>query len=261
MRALEDHDLAALRNLLLAKEQGQIRKILHRLDDPATRAEELARILPQAFALRSLSDDAMTDALLPAVRDALGDALKQRPDLLLTAMRSALLELFTAPFHSFAKLFRRRRKSSVSVRAQLLRVEQYFLLQRSNGKLLQHSLRPSDDAEDLILQSEQRSIASMITYLLSFLRDPEHLAKYAEMGHLRIEHLTYGIHVSEKLALVSVIRSPIDEMPVALLQECCELVEKIEKEHGAEIQSDTGLMQQVLPRFAEMTKDLPPELS
>src|SRR5579884_4237545 len=89
-RVFEDHELAVLRNLLPAKERGQLKDILHRLDDPATRASELARILPDAFALRAAEDAALADCMLPTVRAALGDALKERPDLLLKAMRGAL---------------------------------------------------------------------------------------------------------------------------------------------------------------------------
>src|SRR5271156_1808256 len=111
-RVLEDQQLAALRKVLLAQEREQLRKILHRLDDPATRAAELARILPEAIALRGADDQAFAETLAPVVRIALADPLKERPDLLVAAMRGALRETLFAPWRfvgrSFRRLHRRR---------------------------------------------------------------------------------------------------------------------------------------------------------
>src|SRR5579864_7760839 len=86
---LEDGELAALRAMLVGPERSQLRKILHRLDDPATRAAEIARILPEAIALRTAEDVAVSQTLTLPVRAALAEVLRERPDLLARAARTA----------------------------------------------------------------------------------------------------------------------------------------------------------------------------
>src|SRR5262249_34337062 len=64
--------LVELRGLLLAAEESQVVKIQERLDDPRSRAEDVGRVLPEAIAIRSGEDRALTDALLPSVEEAIG---------------------------------------------------------------------------------------------------------------------------------------------------------------------------------------------
>src|ERR1041384_1859624 len=75
-----DRDLVALRQVLLAPEQMQLREILRRLDDPATRAAEIAAILPATLALAAAEGDSLIETLRPLIREALADTLKARPD-------------------------------------------------------------------------------------------------------------------------------------------------------------------------------------
>src|SRR5215475_11299935 len=87
---VQGDDLASLRAMLVGPERALLRKLLQRLDDPATRAGEIARLLPEILALSRAENDTLSQALSPVVRDSLALSLSQNPDLLARAARSAL---------------------------------------------------------------------------------------------------------------------------------------------------------------------------
>jgi hypothetical protein len=221
-------DLVTLREVLLAPEQAILKKLQHRLDDPAVRAAELAKALPAAFALASTDPADLAAQLRPLVREALGDTLKERPDLLATGCRHALRHSFRNPFRTagrtMSRLFRRRRRSNVLQP----RLEQLYLVRRSDGLLLEHVERPPAAPEDPLeddYQNDLRNMRSMATYLLATLRDPELLARYALLKTLRIERHLYGFHVDEKHLLLSVSLAGA-RVPADLLTHCDTLLAK-----------------------------------
>lgn len=116
--------------------------------------------------------------------------------------------------------------------AEPARIEQLFLVHRPTGAIIQHTLRIDDARHESDTLAEQRSIASMMTYLLAYFRDQKHLAHYLRVGHLRIEQFTYGIHGSPECILLSVIRTPRGADAAAALAECRGILEHIHCEHG-----------------------------
>jgi hypothetical protein len=223
-RALEDRELAALRSVLVGPERGQIRKILQRLDDPATRAAEIARILPEAIALRGAEDDGFAETMVPLVRRALGGALRENPHLLVTAMRGALLELMWAPWRFVGRAFHRRRGTAA-------RLEQLYLIDRETGDVIDQSMRPLD-LTDAHAEEDARRIASMVTYLLAFLRDPEHLGRYSDLGQVRIDRITYGICAGSGVVLLSVVHGQLGVE--GELERCRDMLIKMDEDwyHG-----------------------------
>jgi hypothetical protein len=208
---LEGSDLAALRAVLLGPERAQLRNLLKRLDDPAIRAGEIAEILPEALALRA-AQDGLSDTLTPMVRDSLGKALRENPDLLARAARKALCQLMLSPWNWGRGLFRRRGKQA--------RIEQLYLIDRDSGQILEQIIQPLEDTDDA--REEGRRISSMVTYLLAFLRDPEHLMRYAMLGQMRVERLTYGFHAGAQLILLSILRG--DEGLSTELEKCRDML-------------------------------------
>jgi hypothetical protein len=197
---LQDGNLAALRNVLLVQERAQLKALRRRLDDPATRAAEVAAILPAALALSDADNDKIADALVPVVQTALAQSLRDHPDLLLTALRTLLGETLRAPFRLLRSFLHRppRRRHLPA------RITHLYLLDRLTGALLEQQLRttPTDEPPD---ELDARATASMITYLLAFLREPEHLARYAALQQLRIEHRTYAIFAGAQKVLLAVL--------------------------------------------------------
>jgi hypothetical protein len=237
-------DLAALREVLLAPEQASIEQLQHRLDDPATRAAELAESLPAALALASTDSATLTEHLRPLVREALAETLRLQPDLLATSCRHALRQTFrnpvTAAGRTLCRLFRRRRKNAVAPR-----IEQLYLVRRSDGILLQHvehvpSLNdPANDSPaaqqdplDEDYQRDQRTTRSMAMYLLATFRDPELLTRYALLKTLRIERYLYGFHADEYHLLLSVILAGRD-LPLELLAQCDGILAGVAADGGA----------------------------
>ncbi len=192
---LEGSDLAALRAMLLGPERAQLRNLLKRLDDPAIRASEIADVLPEALALQA-AQNGLSETLTPMVRVSLSQALKENPELLARAARKALWHMMLSPWHWGRGLLRRKGKPA--------RIEQLYLIDRGTGDILEHLMQPLEDNDDA--REEGRRIESMVTYLLTFLRDPEHLMRYASLGQMRIERLTYGFHAGAQLVLLSILR-------------------------------------------------------
>jgi hypothetical protein len=218
---LQNADLAALRNVLLVQERAQLKALRRRLDDPATRAAEVAAILPASLALGAATDDGLSDALLPVVSTALAQSLRENPDLLLTALRTVLGETLRAPARLLSACLRRRARR----RPVPARLTHLYLVDRLTGALLDHHVRTAPSEQDEI---EQRATASMITYLLAFLREPEHLAHYAAMRQLRIEQRTYAVFAGAQKVLLAVVEGRLGAAEVV---ERCEKV-LIEADQG-----------------------------
>ena len=192
---LDGSDLAALRAMLLGPERAQLRNLLKRLDDPAIRASEIAAVLPEALALQA-AQKGLSETLTPMVRVSLGQALKEHPELLARAARKALWHIMLSPWHWGRGVFRRKGKQA--------RIEQLYLVDRATGDILEQMMQPLEDNDDA--REEARRIGSMVTYLLGFLQDPEHLMRYATLGQMRIERITYGFHAGAQLVLLSILR-------------------------------------------------------
>ena len=84
------------------------------------------------------------------------------------------------------------------------RIEQLYLIDKETGEILEHLMQPLEDNDDA--REQGRRIESMVTYLLAFLRDPEHLMRYASLGQMRVERLTYGFHAGAQLVILSILR-------------------------------------------------------
>jgi hypothetical protein len=221
-----EKELAALRRLLLAPEQEALRTILHRLDDPAIRATELATALPAALSLGALESAALVQALRPLVKDALAETLKDHPALVARGCAAALHGSALNPARwlraAGRKIFTRRR------RALPARLEQLYLVRRADHALVDRAARESpDDFTDPGLLKEQGDLLSMATYLLTTLREEESLRHYAALRALRIERFVFGIHADDRHLLLSVIHAPGTTLPVDELARCEEVLKSL----------------------------------
>jgi hypothetical protein len=183
----EAGELAALRAMLVGPERAQIRKLLQRLDDPATRAAEIAAILPEIIA-----------QLAPIIRLSLAHSLQENPELLACAARSALRKMMAAPWRWLGGVFRRKA-------GEPAQIEQLYLVAIESGEILEQVVEPMEVTEDHE-REEERRISSMVTYLLMFLREPEQRMRFAALGQMRVERVTYGVCAGAGLVLLSVIR-------------------------------------------------------
>jgi OOP family OmpA-OmpF porin len=176
---------------LFAPEQARLRNLQERLDNFGLDAENVSRVLPDALNLRSKRDNKLTNALMPAVEDAIGISVKKNPQRLVDAIfpvmgpaiRKAIANTFSEMVESLNKTLEysislkglkwrfealRTGKSFAEVvlsHTLLYRVEQVFLIHRETGLLLQHVEAGVGAVQDVEM------VSGMLTAIQDFVHD------------------------------------------------------------------------------------------
>ena len=250
--------LVELRGLLLAAEEAQVAKIQERLDDPRSRAEDVGRVLPEAIAIRSGEDRALTDALLPSVEEAIGISVQRHPDVLVDglfpvmgpAIRKSIVntlsEMLESLNQTLALGFSRRGlkwrieawrtgkpfAQIVLLRTLLYRVEQVFLIHRETGLLLAQVSAGGTAVEDADM------ISGMLTAIRDFVEDS--FGSKAGAGGLdafRVGELTVWVEQGPRAVLAAVIRgNPPPELRTVLT----EALETIHQERAQALEEFSG---------------------
>ena len=73
-----DDQFAELSAILLGTERVQLSDLQHRIENPVTRAEDVAQVLAEAINLRAAEDNKLRRALQPTIEDAIGGAPRHR---------------------------------------------------------------------------------------------------------------------------------------------------------------------------------------
>jgi outer membrane protein OmpA-like peptidoglycan-associated protein len=250
--------LVELRGLLLAAEEAQVVKIQERLDDPRSRAEDVGRVLPEAIAIRSGEDRALTDALLPSVEEAIGISVRRHPDVLVDglfpvmgpAIRKSIVntlsEMLESLNQTLALGFSRQGlkwrieawrtgkpfAQVVLLRTLLYRVEQVFLIHRQTGLLLAQVSAGGAAIED----------ADMVSGMLTAIRDfvDDSFGSGAGAGGLdafRVGELTVFVEQAPQALLAAVIRG---NPPAELRTVLAEALERIHREQERAFEEFSG---------------------
>ena len=180
-----------LRQLLLGQEIGDLAEIKDRLDDPAKRAAEVGRILPEA--LKAVRTKKLSEALEPAFERSFHSSVRKHPkelaDAIYPVIGPALRSSIRAAIREFAEGLNQMVEKSVSFRALrwrlearmtgkpfneillarslLYSVEQVFLIHRKSGLLLLHVVA---EAQESVLKDADM-ISGMLTAIQDFLSD------------------------------------------------------------------------------------------
>ena len=184
-------ELAQLRQLLLGQEIGDLAEIKDRLDDPAKRASEVGRILPEA--LKAVRTKKLSEALEPAFERSFHSSVRKHPkelaDAIYPVIGPALRSSIRAAIREFAEGLNQMVEKSVSFRALrwrlearmtgkpyseillarslLYSVEQVFLIHRKSGLLLLHVVA---EAQESVLKDADM-ISGMLTAIQDFFSD------------------------------------------------------------------------------------------
>ncbi len=222
----EAGDFEALRELLLGREKQQLEGLQARVENPALRAQDVGRVLPQAVVLASSRGSNLTAALAPAVEAALRESVRRDPTPLVNAVfpilgpaiRKAVAEalgrlvqsLNQALDHSLSlRSWRWRLEAARTGRsfAEVLlahtliyRVEQVFLIHQHTGLLLLHARIPQIQAEDPAM------VSGMLTAIQDFARDSFHVSAGETLHTLQVGELNVWVEAGPQLALAAVIR-------------------------------------------------------
>src|SRR4051794_12354644 len=155
-------EFVQLRELIIGSELSELSSIRERLDDPARRSEDLARVLPEA--VKAARQKALREALEPVFERSFQSSVRKHPkelaDAIYPVIGPAIRNSIAAAIRDFAEALNQIIEKSASFRALrwriearitgkpfteillarslLYSVEQVFLIHRKTGLLLLH---------------------------------------------------------------------------------------------------------------------------
>ncbi len=236
-------DFAELRALIVGPEQRQLRTLQTRLDDPATQARDVSRVLPTALLLRK-DDPQMTRALAPTVEETLTASVRRNPrplaDALFPIFGPAIRKAIAASLSGMLESLNQTLEHSISWRAVqwrltalrtgrsfgevvllntlLYRVEQVFLIARDSGLLLQHVKNSA------VTGSDADMVSGMLTAIRDFARDSFSVAEHDGLDAFRIGDLSVWIEQGPHAIVAAVVRGTAPPELRVRLQETVEHV-------------------------------------
>jgi outer membrane protein OmpA-like peptidoglycan-associated protein len=252
-------ELAELRGLLLAPEQTQLSDLQERLDNPARYAEDVSRVLPDAFALSSSRSKKLTNLLMPTVESAIGVSVKKNPQRLVDAifplMGPAIRKAIAAAFSEMVQSLNQTLEYSVSLKGLkwrlealrtgktfaevvlshtlLYRVEQVFLIHRHTGLLLQHVEAGVGAVQDVDL------VSGMLTAIQDFVHDSFGAERNDALDAMQVGELTVWIERGSHAVLAAVIRGTAPNELRRLMQDALDSIHVEQREALEAFAGDT----------------------
>jgi len=247
------NELDELRDLLVGPERSELAKLKKRMDDPALRAMEISRILPEAIYRSSSMDRQFTKALNPVIEDGVRSFVKKYPQsvsnaivpVLGTSIQEAISLSISKKISSINNWFIRhlslkglkwrldaikQRKSFDEIVKQhtlLYRVEQVFIIHKESGSVLQHVSE---------LKDENIEEANMFSQTLKAIQGSHSIDKTSQ-DTLQVGDYTVWVEQGNDLMLAAVIRgTPSHELRHVFKR----TLKNIEDEHETEIHGFNG---------------------
>ncbi len=255
--ATEDGSVAELRSLLLGPAEAQLAEVHERLFDPRRQVEEVSNVLPDAIAVRTRQDDALTAALSPTVSTALQHSVRKNPqplaDALFPIMGPAIRKYIAAALSGMTQSLNQTLAYSMSTRGLrwrvealktgrpfsevvLLhtlryRVEQVFLIHKETGLLLRHVSAAGTKPQDADM------VSGMLTAIQDFVRDSFQTQTGDQLDTLQMGDLTVWVEQGPRAILAAVIRGTA---PLQVRQVLQETLERIHLQFGTELATFSG---------------------
>ena len=249
-------EFAELRSLIIGPEQRQLRTIQARLDDPATQARDVSRVLPVAMLLRK-DDPQMTRALAPTVEEAITASVRRNPrplaDALFPIFGPAIRKAIAASLSSMLESLNQTLEHSLSWRALqwrltawrtgkpfaeivllntlVYRVEQVFLIEKESGLLLQHVTSGAVSIKDADM------VSGMLTAIRDFARDSFRVGEDDALESFQVGDLSVWIAPGPHAMLAAVVRGTA---PPEFRQTLQEAIEQIHARAGEALASFAG---------------------
>jgi len=262
-------ELSELRGLLLAPEQTQLSSLQERLDNPARYAEDVSRVLPDAFTLSLNRGKKLANALAPTVEDAIGSSVKKNPQRLVDAifpvMGPAIRKAIAAAFSEMVGSLNQTLEYSVSLKglkwrlealrtgksfAEVVlshtlryRVEQVFLIHRQTGLLLQHVEAGAAAVQDVDL------VSGMLTAIQDFVHDSFGAEKTDALDSMQVGELTVWIERGSQAVLAAVIRGNAPGDLRRLMQDALDSIHAGQREALENFAGDTTAFAESRPHL------------
>ena len=232
-----------LRSLLIGPEQRQLHALQTRIDDPATRARDVSRVLATAVELRT-NDPHLKRALAPTIEETISASVRRNPRPLadalfpiigpairkaIAATLSGMLESLNSTLeHSLSwrsvrwRLDARRTGRSfaevVLLNTLVYRVEQVFLIHRPSGLLLQQISAPGTATQDADM------VSGMLTAIRDFVQDSFKVAEDEGLQTLKVGELSVWIEQGPHALLAVVVRGTAPPSLRTTLQQALESI-------------------------------------
>jgi OOP family OmpA-OmpF porin len=252
-------ELSELRGLLLAPEQTQLSSLQERLDNPARHAEDVSRVLPDAFSLSLKRGKKLSNALMPTVEEAIGISVKRNPQRLVDAifpvMGPAIRKAISAAFSEMVQSLNQTLEYSVSFKGLkwrlealrtgksfaevvlshtlLYRVEQVFLIHRETGLLLQHAESGVAAVQDVDL------VSGMLTAIQDFVHDSFGAEKTDALDSMQVGEHTVWIERGSQAILAAVFRGNAPVELRRLMQDALDSIHVEQREQLEHFAGDT----------------------
>jgi OOP family OmpA-OmpF porin len=248
-----------LRQLILAPEQKALERLHQRVDDPASRTEDVGSVVAEAIQLRRKQggDEALSVALAPTIETALRESVRKDPgtlaDALFPVMGPAIRRSILETLRSFLESFNQVLDQSLSVKglkwrlealrtgrsftevallhSLVFRVEQVFLIHKKTGLPIGHAVASAVAMQDPSL------VSGMLSAIQDFVRDSFQTQQGQGINRMNVGDLDVWIEEGPYAILACVIRgvSPRD-----LRDRMAEVLENVHREYSAQLDRFDG---------------------
>jgi outer membrane protein OmpA-like peptidoglycan-associated protein len=248
-----------LRQLILAPEQEALERLHQRVDDPASRTEDVGSVVAEAIQLRRKQggDEALSLALAPTIETALRESVRKDPatlaDALFPVMGPAIRRSILETLRSFLESFNQVLDQSLSVKglswrfealrtgrsftevallhSLVFRVEQVFLIHKKTGLPIGHAVASAVAMQDPGL------VSGMLSAIQDFVRDSFHAAQGQGINRMNVGDLDVWIEEGPYAILACVIRGIA---PRELRDRMDEVLENVHREYSAQLDQFDG---------------------
>jgi outer membrane protein OmpA-like peptidoglycan-associated protein len=248
-----------LRQLILAPEQEALERLHQRVDDPASRTEDVGSVVAEAIQLRRKQggDEALSVALAPTIETALRESVRKDPatlaDALFPVMGPAIRRSMLETLRSFLESFNQVLDQSLSVKglkwrlealrtgrsftevallhSLVFRVEQVFLIHKKTGLSIGHAVASAVAMQDPSL------VSGMLSAIQDFVRDSFHTAQGQGINRMNVGDLDVWIEDGPYAILACVIRGIA---PRELRDRMAEVLENVHREYSGQLDEFDG---------------------
>jgi outer membrane protein OmpA-like peptidoglycan-associated protein len=248
-----------LRQLILAPEQEALERLHQRVDDPASRTEDVGSVVAEAIQLRRKQggDEALSIALAPTIETALRESVRKDPttlaDALFPVMGPAIRRSILETLRSFLESFNQVLDQSLSAKglkwrlealrtgrsftevallhSLVFRVEQVFLIHKKTGLPIGHTVASAVSLQDPSL------ISGMLSAIQDFVRDSFHTSQGQGINRMNVGDLDVWIEEGPYAILACVIRGIA---PRELRDRMAEVLENVHREYSAKLDQFDG---------------------
>ncbi len=261
--------LEEIRQLLLGREQNQLREINARLTDKEQRAQDVSSVLPHAIKLSRERGAELAQALRPTVEGAVRESIEKRPELFIDALHPIigsvvrrsiaeslrnLLQSFNQTLeHTFSwrglkwrfEAMRTGRSFAevVMLRSLVFRVEQVFLIHRETSLSLLHV------SANRATTSDSDMVAGMLSAIQDFARDSFKTGQDSALEEFRVGELEVWIAPGRHAYLAAVIRGNPPRQLHTTLEQTIESVHVLKSAALSNFQGDAAEFESMRPEL------------